>query len=86
MTTTSGRYEDSFGFTEEEVFCALDEFGLSGMKEDVKSWYDGFTFGGRTDIYNPWSILNFLDKKRLTTYWANHQLHSLVGKSDSGRE
>lgn len=80
VTTTSGRYEDSFGFTEEEVFCALDEFGLSGMKEDVKSWYDGFTFGGRTDIYNPWSILNFLDKKRLTTYWANTSSNSLVGK------
>ena len=80
VTTTSGRYEDRFGFTEEEVFCALDEFGLSGMKEDVKSWYDGFTFGGRTDIYNPWSILNFLDKKRLTTYWANTSSNSLVGK------
>ena len=80
VTTTSGRYEDSFGFTEEEVFCALDEFGLSGMKEDVKSWYDGFTFGDRTDIYNPWSILNFLDKKRLTTYWANTSSNSLVGK------
>ena len=80
VTTTSGRYEDSFGFTEEEVFCALDEFGLSGMKEDVKSWYDGFTFGERTDVYNPWSILNFLDKKRLTTYWANTSSNSLVGK------
>ena len=80
VTTTSEKYEDSFGFTEEEVFCALDEFSLSGMKEDVKRWYDGFTFGDRTDIYNPWSILNFLDKKRLTTYWAHTSSNSLVGK------
>ena len=63
VTTTSEKYADSFGFTEEEVFAALDEFGLSGRKQEVKSWYDGFIFGNRSDIYNPWSILNFLDKK-----------------------
>ena len=80
VTTTSEKYADSFGFTEEEVFAALDEFGLSGRKQEVKSWYDGFTFGNRTDIYNPWSILNFLDKKKVTTYWANSSSNSLVGK------
>ena len=76
VTTTSEKYADSFGFTEEEVFAALDEFGLSGRKQEVKSWYDG----NRTDIYNPWSILNFLDKKKVTTYWANSSSNSLVGK------
>lgn len=80
VTTTSEKYADSFGFTEEEVFAALDEFGLSGRKQEVKSWYDGFVFGNRSDIYNPWSILNFLDKKRVTTYWANSSSNSLVGK------
>lgn len=80
VTTTSGKYEDSFGFTEEEVFSALDEYGLSQKKDDVKRWYDGFTFGNRTDIYNPWSILNYLDKRRLTAYWANTSSNSLVGK------
>lgn len=80
VTTTSGKYEDSFGFTEEEVFSALDEYGLSQKKDDVKRWYDGFTFGKRTDIYNPWSILNYLDKGGLTAYWANTSSNSLIGK------
>lgn len=80
MTTTVGTYEDSFGFTEEEVSCALDEYGLSDKKDDVKRWYDGFTFGRKTDIYNPWSILNYLDTGRLTTYWTNTSSNSLVGK------
>ena len=80
VTTTSEEYESSFGFTEEEVFAALDEFGLSEKKEEVKSWYDGFTFGNRPDIYNPWSIINYLDTKRVRCYWANSSSNSLVGK------
>lgn len=65
VTTTSEKYEDSFGFTEEEVWEALKEQGLYEERQKVKDWYDGFTFGRRQDIYNPWSILNFLDKKRI---------------------
>ena len=80
VTTTSEKYADSFGFTQEEVFDSLEEFGLSGQKQDVKNWYDGFTFGTRSDIYNPWSILNFLDKKKFATYWANTSSNSLVGR------
>ncbi len=80
VTTTSDKYSDAFGFTQEEVSDALAEFGMSGMEADVKSWYDGFTFGKRTDIYNPWSIINFLDKGKLGTYWANTSSNSLVGK------
>ena len=80
VTTTSEEYESSFGFTEEEVFAALDEFGLSEKKEEVKSWYDGFTFGKEADIYNPWSIINYLDTKRVRCYWANSSSNSLVGK------
>lgn len=79
VTTTSDKYVDCFGFTEKEVFEAMDEYGLS-EKEEVKYWYDGFTFGSLTDIYNPWSILNYLDKRKLTTYWANTSSNSLVGK------
>jgi hypothetical protein len=62
------------------VFSALEEYSLSDRKEEVKSWYDGFTFGTTTDIYNPWSILNYLDKKKLAAYWANTSSNSLVGK------
>ena len=79
VTTTSNKYADSFGFTETEVFAAMDEFGYT-EKETVKLWYDGFTFGDKKDIYNPWSILNYLDKRKLTTYWANTSSNSLVGK------
>ena len=80
VTTTSDKYATSFGFTEEEVFAALDECGLGEEKEEVKRWYDGFIFGKHKDIYNPWSILNFLDKGYFTTYWANTSSNSLVGK------
>ena len=80
VTITSNEYADSFGFTEEEVFCALDEYGMSEKKMEVKQWYDGFTFGNVTDIYNPWSILNYLRKKRLAAYWANTSSNSLAGK------
>ncbi len=80
VTTTSEEYATSFGFTEQEVFAALDEQGLGKEKEGVKKWYDGFTFGDCPDIYNPWSILNFLDKKKYDTYWANTSSNSLVSK------
>ena len=80
VTTTSDEYATSFGFTEEEVFTALEECGLEMEKEQVKEWYDGFTFGGYTDIYNPWSVLNFLDTRKYGTYWANTSSNNLVGK------
>ena len=80
VTTTSNKYADSFGFTQEEVSEALKEFGLEDMEESVKNWYDGFTFGNKTDIYNPWSIINFLAEKKLSTYWVNTSSNSLAGK------
>lgn len=80
VTTTSREYAVSFGFTEPEVFAALEECGLAKRKEEVKQWYDGFIFGGHRDIYNPWSILNFLDTGKLTAYWANTSSNSLVDK------
>ena len=80
VTTTSNKYTTAFGFTEEEVFTGLDECGLGFEKNKVKEWYDGFIFGSHKDIYNPWSILNFFDKKNYTTYWANTSSNSLVGK------
>ena len=80
VTTTSDEYATAFGFTEEEVFAGLDECGLSSKKESVKRWYDGFVFGKHADIYNPWSIINYLDTGVMTTYWANTSSNSLVGK------
>jgi hypothetical protein len=80
VTTTSDKYATAFGFTEQEMFDALDECDLSDEKKKVKLWYDGFTFGSYTDIYNPWSALNFLDKGIFDTYWANTSANGLVGK------
>ena len=80
VTTTSEKYADCFGFREEEVFAVLDEYGLSEKRQEVKTWYDGFTFGKQKDIYNPWSILNYLDKRQIGTYWANSSSNSLAGK------
>ena len=81
ITTTSDIYATSFGFTEEEVFAALDEQGFGEEdKMNVKTWYDGFTFGNIKDIYNPWSLTNYLDKRKLDTYWANTSGNGLIGK------
>ncbi len=80
VTTTSEKYMDSFGFTQEEVCKALEEYDLTDQKENVKSWYDGFTFGNTTDIYNPWSIINYLDKRKFAPYWANTSSNNLIGK------
>ena len=80
VTTTSDKYATYFGFTEEEVFTALEMYGLGMEKEEVKAWYDGFIFGEQKDIYNPWSILNFLDKGKYSTYWANTSSNGLVSK------
>ena len=80
VTTTSDKYAEDFGFTEKEVFRAVDEQGYGEeIKEKVKFWYDGFTFGKHTDIYNPWSITYFLDVGKFNTYWANTSGNGLVG-------
>ena len=80
ITVTSDEYSKCFGFTEDEVFAALEEQGLSSEKEKVKLWYDGFTFGDEKDVYNPWSIINFLDEKKYKTYWADSSSNGLVNE------
>lgn len=87
ITTTSRAYADSFGFTEEEVFTALKEYGLEEKRQEVKNWYDGFTFGEVHDMYNPWSILNYLKTGRMSPYWANTSSNRFIGAlvRESGR-
>lgn len=80
VTTTSEKYADKFGFTEEEVFAGLKEYGLLERRQQVKDWYDGFIFGNRKDIYNPWSIISFLDERKVGAYWANSSSNALAGK------
>ena len=78
ITTTSEKYSSSFGFTEEEVFQALKSNELLEEKENVRYWYDGFSFGNRRDIYNPWSITKYLDTEEYGTYWADTSGNALV--------
>lgn len=79
ITTTSDEYATAFGFTEKEVFDALDDMELGSEKEEVKKWYDGFTFGSHTDIYNPWSISSFIKKNgKYENYWADTSSNGLV--------
>ena len=76
----SQKYETSFGFTEKEVFSVLDEYGLSERKTEVKEWYDGFTFGNKPDIYNPWSIVSYLEKREIGSYWVDSSSNGLISK------
>ena len=79
ITTTSDKYAESFGFTEKEVFESLDHMGLGNEKEGVKQWYDGFTFGKCTDIYNPWSITSFIEEGgKYKPYWSNTSSNGLI--------
>ena len=80
VTTTSNKYADCFGFTAEEVFNSLKEYGLEARTNEVKKWYDGFCFGKVKDIYNPWSILNYLDNRTAAPYWVNTSSNHLIGK------
>ena len=79
-SVTSDRYADCFGFTEQEVFDSLDEYGLSEKKRQVKNWYDGFVFGNLREIYNPYSIASLLNEKKFKTYWADTSSNALVSQ------
>lgn len=78
VTATSEKYCTRFGFTETEVFDALERFRLPEEKAQIKAWYDGFTFGSQRDIYNPWSITCFLEERLYKPYWANTSSNSLI--------
>ena len=80
VTTTSTKYEESFGFTQREVNQALEEYGLTEQSLEIKNWYDGFVFGGKSGIYNPWSIINYLDKQIYSTYWANTSSNGMISQ------
>ena len=81
----SEKYSEYYGLTENEVIQAVKYYGLEYEMEDVREWYDGYQFG-ETEIYNPWSIINFLDEKKLHTYWigvsGNKTIYDLLGKAD----
>lgn len=80
VTATSEEYRTAFGFTEEEVFHALEARSLVQEMNHIRSWYDGFIFGGRTGIYNPWSITMFLRTREYRTYWADTSSNALISE------
>ncbi|WP_339001325.1 ATP-binding protein [Fusobacterium animalis] len=74
------QYSDFFGFTQSEVKKALKDFNIEYELPDVRSWYDGYKFGN-SDVYNPWSILNFLTDKKLIPYWIDTSDNYLINKT-----
>ena len=79
ITTSSTKYRTYFGFTQDEVNESLAEYGLDGDLDNVRRWYDGYFFGAEGNIYNPWSIVNFLENEGvLDTYWANTSSNGLI--------
>lgn len=79
VSSTSKRYQTAFGFTEDELRDALicqsvDEW------ENVKKWYDGFTFGEAENIYNPWSITNYIEQRKFDLYWIHTSSNELISK------
>ena len=70
-------YSDFFGFTQEEVKKALEDFNIEYELLEVKSWYDGYKFGN-SEVYNPWSILNFLQHRELEAYWVKTSSNFLI--------
>ena len=73
------QYSDFFGFTQSEVENALKYFSIENEIPEVKSWYDGYKFGD-SDVYNPWSILNFLTDKKLIPYWIDTSDNFLINQ------
>ena len=76
-TILSKAYDEYFGLTELEVENSLKEYGIEYKLEEVKSWYDGYKFGN-AEVYNPWSILNYIDNKELKEYWINTSGNILI--------
>ena len=76
-TTLNDEYSQSFGLVEDEVKVMLDYYKIGYEMLEVKKWYDGYSFG-KTDIYNPWSILNFVQFKELKSYWINTSSNFMI--------
>ena len=76
-TILSDFYPNCYGLTEEEVKKSLIDYNLEYEMGDVKDWYDGYRFG-KSEVYNPWSILNFLHAKELRAYWVDTSGNDLI--------
>ena len=77
-TILDNEFSEDFGITEEEMDKVIEDFNIEDEKEEIKKWYDGYTIGNTTGIYNPWSILNYLTKRQLIPYWVNTSSNDLI--------
>ena len=77
-TILDNEFSEDFGITEEEMDKVIEDFNIEDEKEEIKKWYDGYTIGNTAGIYNPWSILNYLNKKQLMPYWVNTSSNDLI--------
>lgn len=83
LSIADARFDEQFGFTDDEVRLLLSNYGLSSHIEEVKEWYDGYHFGN-ADVYCPWDVINHVDnlkaddKARPQAYWINSSSNSLV--------
>ena len=78
-TILESDFSQYFGLTEKEVENSLVEYGLEARLDEVQKWYNGYIFGG-VRVYNPFSITNFLDRKKIMPYWVNTSSNSLINK------
>ena len=77
-TVLDNEFADDFGITEEEMDKIIKDFNIQEEKEEIKKWYDGYKIGEVEGIYNPWSIINYLNKKALMPYWVNTSSNDLI--------
>ena len=76
-TILNKKYSEYFGLLESEVVEMLDYFGMKYKIEEVKEWYNGYIFG-ESEVYNPWSIVNYIDNREIKAYWANISGNTLL--------
>ena len=77
-TVLDNEFADDFGITEEEMDKIIQDFDVQDEKKEIKKWYDGYTIGNVEGIYNPWSIINYLNRKELMPYWVNTSSNDLI--------
>lgn len=80
ITTTLEKYATVFGFTQDEVDYIMDEYDMDAEKDEIKNFYGGYTYGNNRQVYNPWSILSFLEKREYRVYWKVTELDCLIEK------
>ena len=77
-TVLDSEFSDDFGITAEEMDKIIEDFEIQEQKEEMKKWYDGYVIGNTENIYNPWSILNYLTDRKLQAYWVNTSSNDLI--------